>query len=135
MSQKVRVTMLNGQVVEGKFTPQFPFADRRAFEQHFNMPITVMAKAAGSITKEVVADESRLAEVLKTIDVADLPRDEWTAFFVWRQLKRQEAVHQSFDEWADNVDQLEIITAPGSVEDPNPFAEAVPSDLAQLPGS
>lgn len=115
MQGTVAVSLLDGTKQEAT-GPVFGMSDRIAFERQFQIPALKLAELEDLFDKK--------GKLRPGADLSQV-REEWFAFLGYRVLRRAGVVTQSFDEWVEVVDdvQLNIEQAPNPTEEaPQPGA-------------
>lgn len=97
---KLRAVMTDGSVNEAETKLYMCFADRIAFERRFGTNGDVISEYLDLLDPETG----------EKVDGADMSgfRDEWTAFFVWRCLKRALPDLPDFEIFVEQIARIEF---------------------------
>lgn len=100
MKLDLRIVLSDGQEV----LVTTGYADAIALEEKFGIKQTDFAPrpVIGPDGKQVIGADG---EPLEQVDIAA----SWLAFLAYNSLKRKKEVSVSFEEWRDNVEELELV--------------------------
>lgn len=107
----IELRLLDGKEFQGDTTTLYCKADKYAFEQRFDVGSGVLANMA-----DIFDDDTGLR--IKGTDASGV-HDTWTDFFIWRACARAipQLAQMSFEEFKDQVDDIELIAPKKKGED------------------
>jgi len=117
MRARIKITDHEGKTsdAEGVFAG---WGDQVAFERRFGVNAAVMGRLREAF------DDSGL---LKPDADAGSIKTEWLAFLAWRLMARAGVAGSSFDEWLENVADLELTVEDNEEEGTEAIEESVPT--------